>query len=559
MMKTNKFIIWIGGLFTFLFVLNSCNDNLDGSTFFTTDEMTIVGTLEANPEKFSQYIEILEKTEFYTAFQSYGDYTCFAPTNTAVKEFLQDQWNISSVAEVTTADQIEFLKIIVKFHTLPSERSASGFLEGRIDELTYTGDYLTTSFVGGGGIGNVEINREAKLDQYDIDTNNGLIHAIDHVLSPFIDAVPKVIEDSGEHTIFVEALKQTGYFETFSEIFNEDGIRVNFTVLAESDEVYSENGINSFADLANFISPDNSDYMNPANDLNKFVAYHAANDFYYSADFPEDGFISTILPKNAIKSLKTDKELRINETETGTDDTWTSLIAAQSNLPAKNGVYHSVNKLLTVFTPKPKYQIFDFPLTPSVGKLAYAKWYGPTESTEPYSFGYTNPRVFPAGERIRILRQSKNPSYGTPQDNGNTVFNMGSVTWVEWDTPVLPKGKYEVRVCGNQGNNGRPIFQVYWDGQPIGSQWDMRDNLVDVFGSNWKDVDSLTMRQAGYVRGLKTTQANTGVSAYDSSNWARFIVTSDLLCPEQQSHVFRLETIRSGGIPVDYVEFVPVN
>ena len=191
--------------------------------------------------------------------------------------------------------------------------------------------------------------------------------------------------------------------------------------------------------------------------------------------------------------------------------------------------------------------------------MAFGKWYGPTESNEPYSFGYVNPRVFPTGERIRILRQSKNPSYGTPQDNGNTVFNMGGVTWLEWDTPVLPKGKYEVRVCGNTGNNGRPVFQVYWDGQPIGSQWDMRDNLKDVFGSNWADVDSVTMRQGGYVRGLKTTQTNQGVTAYDSSGWGRFIVTSDLLCPEQRSHVLRFETIRSGGIPIDYVEFVPVN
>ncbi|KAA5825174.1 fasciclin domain-containing protein [Algibacter amylolyticus] len=558
-MKTTKLITWIGGLFAFMFILNSCNDNLDGSTFFTTDEMTIAGTLESNPEKFSMYVDILQKTEFYTAFQSYGSYTCFAPTNIAVQEFLQEKWNVSSVDELTSEDQIEFLKIIVKFHTLPTKRAASAFLEGRIDELTYTGDYLTTSFVGGGGIANVEINREAKLDQYDIVTNNGLIHAIDRVLSPFVDAVPKVIEDAGTHTIFVEALKQTGYYDVFSEIYNEDGIRVNFTILAESDAIYAENGINSFADLAAVISPDNSDYLDVNNELNRFIAYHAASDFYYSADFPEDGFVSTVLPKNAIKSLKTDKELKINETETGTNDTWTSLLAEQSNLPAKNGVYHTVNKLLTVFTPKPKYQIFDFPLTPAVGKLAFGKWYGPNEPNEPYSHGYTNPRVFPTGERIRILRQSKNPSYGTPQDGGNTVFNMGGVTWVEWDTPVLPKGKYEVRVCGNTGNNGRPVFQVYWDGQPIGSQWDMRDNLQDVFGSNWKDVDSLTMRQAGYVRGLKTVQTNQGVTAYDSSGWGRFIVTSDLLCPEQRSHVIRFETIRSGGIPIDYVEFVPVN
>lgn len=553
-METNKLIIWIGCLCAFLFMLNSCNDSLDGTTFFTTDEMTIAETLEANPDKFSMYVEILEKTDFYNAFKSYGTYTCFAPTNLAVSNYINERWNATTISELSSTEQLEFLKIIVKFHTLPTRRAASSFVEGRIPELTYTGDYLTTSYVGGGGIANVQINREATLDQYDIEANNGIIHAIDAVLPPFVDPVPKIMEDSGNYTIFVEALKQTGYYDEFSEIYNADGVRINFTILAESDAIYAENSINSFADLAALISPDNSDYTDATNDLNRFVAYHAAQDFYYSSDFPDDGFISTVLANNAIKSLKTDKELKINETETGVDDTWISLLSESSNLPAKNGVYHTVDKLLTIFTPEPKYQIFDFTLTPSVGKLAYGTWYGDDQNAGPF----TSPRLFPA-TRVRILRQSSNPSYGTPQDGGNTVFNCGSVTWLEFDTPVLPKGKYEVRVCGNQGNNGRPVFQIYWDGQPIGSQWDMRDNLVDVFGSNWAEVDSLEMRSKGYVRGLKDRFNGSGVSAYDNSNWGRFIVTSDLLCPVQQSHVLRLETIRSGGIPIDYVEFVPVD
>ncbi|WP_282124533.1 fasciclin domain-containing protein [Algibacter mikhailovii] len=553
-MKNNRIITLIGTVLLFLLTMVSCNDELEGTTFFTTDDMTIIQTLESNPEIFSLYVEILQKTDYYNSLKSYGSYTCFVPTNTALKAFLQEKYGTSSVDALTSEDELEFLQILVKFHTLPSRRNTSGFIEGRIPELNYTGDYLTTSFVDGGGIANVTINREAKLEQYDIDATNGVIHALDAVLSPFVDAVPKVMENSGKYTIFVEALKQTDYYEVFSEIYDEQGVKINLTILAESDEIYGENGINSFEDLANLISPEDSDYKNPNNELNRFVGYHVTNDFYYSADFPEDGFISTVLPKNAIKSVKTAKELKINETETGENDTWTSLIAAESNLPAKNGVYHTVNKILHIFVPKAKYQIFDFQLVPQEGKLRYGTWYGDGQAAGTY----VDPVVFPH-TRVRILRQSSNPSYGTPQAGGNTVFNLGSVTYIEWNTPVLPKGKYEVRVCGNTGNNGRPVFQVYWDGQPIGSQWDMRDNLQDVFGSNWADVDSLTMRQGGYVRGLKDRFTGSGVSAYDHQGWGRFIVTSDLLCSEQRSHKFRLQTIRSGGIPIDYVEFVPVD
>ncbi|MDO7138646.1 fasciclin domain-containing protein [Algibacter lectus] len=550
-MKTKKIINWLGGLCMFMLILNSCNDPLDGTTFFTTDgettDMTISEVLEANPDKFSMYVEILQKTEFYTALRSYGSYTCLAPTNTAIKAFLEERFNVSTVAELTSEEQIEFLKILVKFHTLPTSRTTSSFIEGRLADTTYTGDYLTTSYLLGGGIANVQINKEVGLDQYDIRTNNGTIHALTGVLNPFVDPVTVVMEKAGKHTIFIEALKQTGYYDMFSQYFSETGSKNNFTILAESDAVYAEAGINSFQDLADYISPGDVNYTDELNELNRFMAYHATESFLYSADFPENSFISTILPKNAIKSFKTDKELRINETETGVDDTWTSLISEDSNFPAKNGVYHTVDKLLTIFIPKAKHVIFDFGTgLPEVqaGKIGFNSWFDSTE--------FESLRVFPA-TRIRILRQSRNAAY-----DAGTVLNLGSVTWIEFDTPVLPKGKYELRVCGNQGNNGRPIFQTYWDGQPIGSQWDMRSNPSEL-GIGWPDEDSLELRERGYVRGRADIFDNSGNSAYDLANWARFIVIDDLLMPEQQSHVLRFETIRSGGIPIDYIEFVPVD
>ncbi|WP_299669142.1 fasciclin domain-containing protein [uncultured Polaribacter sp.] len=547
-MRTDKIRKLLVSLLLLAIIIISCDDKLDNTTFFTTDEKTILQTLESDPDKFSMYVDILRKTKFDSAFKSYGSYTCLAPTNTAIKTYLQENFNVGSVDELTSEDQIEFLKIVVKFHTLPTQRYTSSFIEGRLADTTYTGDFLTTSYLDGGGISNVKINREIGLDQYDIEASNGIIHALDGVLLPFIDPIPKVIEKAGKHTIFIEALKQTGYYEIFSVIFDTKGAKNNFTILAESDVVYAQEGIHSFDDLANLISPGDTDYTNPNNELNRFMGYHATESFLYTADFPADSFINTILPKNAIKSFKTDKELKLNETETGVNDTWTSLIPSESNYPAKNGVYHTVDKLFTIFIPKAKYVIFDFATgQPEVqsGAVGFGRWYN-----DPTIFSRL--RVFPA-TRIRILRQSRNAAY-----DAGTVLNLGSVTWIEFDTPVLPKGKYELRVCGNQGNNGRPIFQTYWDGQPIGSQWDMRVNPSEL-GIGWPNEDSTQLRDRGYVRGLRDVFDNTGTSAYDIATWARFIITDELLMPEQQSHVLRFETVRSGGIPIDYVEFVPVD
>lgn len=542
-MKTIKFIACLGGLVLFISMINSCNDSLDGTTFFTTDDMTIIQTLEANPEQFSSYVEILKKTDFYNALKSYGSYTCFVPTNDGVETFLQNKWGVNSVDELNTDDQIEFLKILVKFQTLPSERGASSFIEGRVPDTTYTGDYLTTSFLLGGGISNVLINKEVKLAQYDIETTNGRIHAIDGVLSPFIKGVPGAIEDGGNHTIFVEALKQTGYYDTFSVIFSDLGPKNNFTIFAESDEIYSQEGINSFEDLANHFSPDNSDYTDKNNELNRFIAYHATQTFLYTADFPKDGFINTVLENNAVKSFKTDKILKLNETETGVDDTWTSLISEGSNFPARNGVYHTVDKLLTIFVPNPKYIIFD-PVSDQPEIQAGLIRSGNYVSSNNYQFI----RWFPENVNIRYILSSNNPSY-----DWNTL-TMRGIAYIEFDTPVLPKGQYELRICSNGGNRARSIYQIYWDGEPIGGVY---DGTFDVATVGFPD-DEILMEANNWIRGKEDCVDRNGNTAYDRAGYSRFIVTKELLCPVQKRHVIRFETIKTGGLGLDYIEFDPV-
>ncbi|CAH8281431.1 putative surface protein with fasciclin (FAS1) repeats [Mariniflexile fucanivorans] len=540
-MKTNKFIAWTGGIVLILLSIVSCDDKLDGTTFFTSDDMTIIQTLEANPEKFSSYIEILEKTDFYNAFKSYGNYTCFAPTNEAVKAYIKEKFNVESVSEITNPEDIEFLKLVVKFQTIKTARGTSGFTEGRLADTTYTGDYLTTSFLKGGGIANVEINRTVGLEEYDISASNGIIHTINGVLDPYVDPVPVVLDKAGKHTIFVEALKQTGYYDTFSVIFNEFGSKTNFTILAESDVIYAQEGINSFNDLVERFSPNDTDFTNPENELNRFVAYHATQNFLYSRNFPDDAFINTVLTRNAWKSFKTDTELKINESETGENDTWTSLIISESNYPAKNGVYHSVNRLLTVFTPKAKHIIFDVvsdqPEYQSKLVKAGTGYPGGT---------YAGIRWYPEANR-RYLQQSNRINLN------NNVLDVGGYSWIEFDTPVIPKGKYEMLVSSNGGNNARAILQVYWDGEPIGSLYDLTKN-----DAKKGFPDETLMEANGWRHGYKCITNNAGVSQYDTGAASRFIITKELLCPEQKSHVIRFTAVKAGGSPLDYIEWIPV-
>ncbi|ANW95407.1 hypothetical protein AXE80_03540 [Wenyingzhuangia fucanilytica] len=542
MKTTNKFITWFGGLALLILTMTSCEDELDGTTYFTTDEMTIMQTLEANPEKFSMYVEMIKKADLFNALKSYGNYTCFAPNNEAVKTYISDKWGVTSVDQLNTPEQIEFLKTLVRFHTTPVGRATSSFIEGRLPDTTFTGDFITTSYLAGGGIANIKINREVGLDKYDIRTNNGIIHGLTGVLEPYVNSVPKVMEDRGEHTIFVEAMKKTGYYDVFDELLRPDGSKNNFTIFAESDEVYAQEGINSFADLVARVSPNEPDFEDPLNALNRYVAYHATQTFMYSTDIPEDGFINTVLPKNAIKAFKTDKFLKLNETEEGVNDTWTSLIYADSNYPAKNGVYHTVDKLFTIFTPKPKHIFFDF--TSDQPEIQSKEIGGQSDYRGPDAYEFI--RWEPASQEQRHLTQ------GNRVNLNRNVFSVHSYSWMEFDTPVIPRGKYEMLIVGNMSRRGRGAVQIYWDGEPLGKVWDMNS----VRNTGWPDATQMELN--GFRLGYDWITNNAGTSQAELESNSRFLITDELLCSEQKRHVLRLETVRSGVTPLDFVEFIPV-
>ncbi|WP_372771921.1 fasciclin domain-containing protein [Mangrovibacterium sp.] len=524
--------------------VESCNDKLDDTTYFTTTTLTLAETLESMPDDVSMYVEVLQKTGYLNAFKSYGSYTCFAPNNAAVLTYISERWGASSISELTSDEQIEGLKQIVKFHTLATKKFTSSFDEGRLADTTYTGDYLTATFAAGGGLQDVLINKTAKITKPDVSSDNGVLHVLDQLLDPFTDMLPEAMEKSGKYTIFVEALRQTGLYDFLLTEYNANGSRAFYTIFAETDEVFAAYNINSFEDLAAKYSPDDTDYSDKQNELYRFIAYHAVGSFLYTSDLPDEAFVSTVLENNALKVEKSGNVLKINETETGVNDTWLTLITAASNNPVRNGVYHSLNKMMDIFIPLAKYMLFD---VVSDQPEVQSKAIKAGSKVANGSYQYIN--WYPEDLTCRYLASS---NYTNLNYN---IWDVGSFVYMEFVTPVLPKGKYELLACANGGNSARGIFQVYWDGEPIGSVWDVRTKMSSVSSSG----DSIVMEAAGWRHGLKWITNKSGTSQYDSNGAMRRVITKELLCPVQQRHTIKLETIKSGGVPLDYFEFIPVN
>src|SRR5438105_3889695 len=91
----------------------------------TTSDVNIYSYLVQNPDRFSEFVKILNKTGYNDFLDAYGSYTVFAPDNNAVKNFLQESGKASIEAFTDTE-----LKNIVKLHLIQDTINTSSFKDG---------------------------------------------------------------------------------------------------------------------------------------------------------------------------------------------------------------------------------------------------------------------------------------------------------------------------------------------------------------------------------------------------------------------------------------------
>lgn len=91
-----------------LFMINACRK--EAYTLSTTDDVNITGYLEKNPDQFSLFLQILERSGTKGYLAAYGKYTIFTPNNAAVTAWLKGI-NKTGVDQLTSAE----LKDVVRF------------------------------------------------------------------------------------------------------------------------------------------------------------------------------------------------------------------------------------------------------------------------------------------------------------------------------------------------------------------------------------------------------------------------------------------------------------
>ena len=529
----------------------------------TTSDVNIYDYLVKHPEQFSEFAKMIDKAGYSSFLNAYGAYTLFAPTNDGVKALLQE----AGKASVDAYTQPE-LQTIVKLHLIQDTIGTSSFTDGKLPKVTMLGQYLLTGVTNVNGSSSYIINRQALVVQPNIRLSNGNIHALDHVLKPATKTVAQTIEANPNFSIFTQALKATGYYDSLNIVNNADTTRRFLTVTAETNKALADSGITSFAALkARYSKTGNP--LNANDSLHMYVAYHIFTDARYLADIVSTVSIPTLQPLEVVTPKLDGEAVLLNDILfNGKHELGVELERTASDVTASNGVVHSAKAHFAVKTRVPIRIDFDVADQPELRKLTNVYRQATTANAITSTGGGTS---FAKGTFADITWNANTSTTSTiayccvsPTNTtyyswradymrlpmGNTSRNL----WVEFRTPLLVKGRYKVWMCYYRGkaSNNNPAFpnRVDFDGQPMQRTFDF---------SEQKPVGTPGELEAlGYKQYSEAPLTNV---APDINNVARLVGTVDV--PTTDRHSVRITFLaNSTGQELNYldmIQFIPVN
>lgn len=523
----------------------SCTKNQIKET--TTTQVNIMEYLQTDSAKqFSDVVKLIDKAGFSSFLSAYGTYTFFVPTNTALDAWLKTK--NKTIDLLSTEEAAEFLKL----HLLSDVVVTSSFTDGKLPSITMFGQYLVTGVANVDGVSGYVVNRQATITQQNLTLGNGVIHVINHVLTPATKTVAQTVETSPDnYSIFTQALKETGYYAKLNTAVAAENPRW-YTVLAESNAVLAAAGFNSYADLkARYGNTPNP--TNPEDSLNIFVAYHILPDIKYLADIVMASSHNTSAPLQVITNKVVNQTILINDDNfNGVHEPGVAVIAAKSDVSATNGVMHSLAAHLPVKLRNPFPVYWDVCMQPELMRLS--SFYQKAEYLVPWdttATGFKDIKWEKGCLRYQVGKAGYMGDY--------FQFGMGAKgdkceggAWIEFTTPLLVKGRYKVWICYRQEASGglkNVACQAKFDSIPLTSalvQFHQKNNSSTVDQPTESSNEALGLKQ--YMD--KGTAGGASVG--------RMVGIADVKFTGR--HKIRLEVASgsNGNCNLDMIHFIPL-
>lgn len=362
-----KFIHKIGGMMALAALgvasFTSCSEEIDDSNLYTFTGQTVIDYLRSD-STLSDIAKISDRAGMSDRLSAYGTYTCFAPTNEALKVYIDSLYNdVKSdnhnglYAGDVPADSVmnrlwksekcdSLCKDIIESHVTGQKKTTNDFLTGA-DITMMLGNTHTPKRVNG----EITMDGTTHFIKTDQEVENGIVQVIDRLFYRSTNYIIDEMDAMGCYGLWVEALRKTGIDKILQENIRTKGIswfniepenqypyadyptkcKVGFTIFAEPDEVLKKEGINTFADLVERANQEyancknwysyvedkginvstGNDYTNQWNALNMFIRYHilhyalSTDKLVYSYNELKDmdvyEYVRTLLPGTMFK------------------------------------------------------------------------------------------------------------------------------------------------------------------------------------------------------------------------------------------------------------------
>ncbi len=223
-MKRLKYnLIMLLGLMTLAApMFTACSDEPDSENYYTFKGEMMSTYLLSRPQ-YSQFSEIVTRAGLMNLLSTYGAYTCFAPTNDAVSQYLSKR-GLSSVDGLTKEDcdtlaRTHLLSVLYSTYDMPEGVLTQPNMNNRYLEVKRNLDSDSNSVVF--------LNGDAHIyfELQDDSVENGIVHPIDRVLESSNRYLPDVIKLNPKVSLFSEALRVTGLADSLYRYKDESYVQ----------------------------------------------------------------------------------------------------------------------------------------------------------------------------------------------------------------------------------------------------------------------------------------------------------------------------------------------